>query len=192
MISITIFGDSITAGYSREAGMPRIAPILKERLEARLTELQVRSEVLLCGVCGEDTDEALLRLKVVIDLQSDWTILFFGANDAATDHTVSPERFYKNLQVMVENFGVDKVVIVSPPYHNDRVENQLRNNELVHQFCESAKRVASDFEVPFLNLYQEMCETKEPEQLLQSDGLHFSRQGYELLAEKLSLLLANL
>ncbi|AYG01861.1 GDSL-type esterase/lipase family protein [Lactococcus allomyrinae] len=192
MVSITVFGDSITAGYSREEGMPRISPVLKEILEARLAELQVQSEVLLYGVCGEDTAEALLRLKVVIELQSDWTILFFGANDAATDHTISPERFYKNLQVMVENIGVDKVIIVSPPYHNDSVENQVRNNELVQQFCRSAECVASDFEVPFLNLYQEMCETQEPERLLQSDGLHFSRQGYELLAEKLSLFLVNL
>lgn len=173
-MKIVCFGDSITAGYNNESEKARISPIIKKKLRT----LGSRDEIILHGVCGEDTNDGLKRLSKVMAENADYTIIFFGANDAANHHAVSPKEFYKNIQVMVENLGTQKIILVTPPYHNDQVENENRSNDLVQLYREQALQVATDFRLPVIDLFSEMNGNDE---LLLKDGLHFSESGYELL-----------
>ncbi|MDR0299983.1 MAG: GDSL-type esterase/lipase family protein, partial [Streptococcaceae bacterium] len=111
MFKITIFGDSITNGY----GMGKRDRILKERIEEKRPDISVA----LHGINGEDSYDALYRIKYVQEEKADLNFVFFGANDASPYHLIRPNEYQANLTKIVTELGADKTVLLTPPYYNE-------------------------------------------------------------------------
>lgn len=82
---------------------------------------------------------------------------------------------------MIVQIGVEKVLLLSAPYVSQRICHQWPLERL-KAFVAGAEAVGLALEVPFINVFDEMLK-REPDSLLQADGLHFSMAGYEFLGE---------
>lgn len=178
-IKVVIFGDSITAGWIDE----RPHSILRKETQERLAQKGVLARVVLHGIPAEDTNDAMKRLGIVAKERADYTVIFFGANDAANYHLITPEEYAENLTTFVQKFGSDKAILLTPPYHNDENGDLNRNNDFIEPYRQQAIKVARTLDVPLIDIFQEMIDTGHANELLQEDCLHFSYKGYAFLGE---------
>ncbi|MDR0297985.1 MAG: GDSL-type esterase/lipase family protein [Streptococcaceae bacterium] len=177
-MKVVIFGDSITNGYGIDGNLQ--TPILKDKL-AQLTD----AEISLYGHNGEDTFDALRWRPYIKEEAPDKVFIFFGANDAARNHAITPEDFAENLTHFIRAFGPEKTVLLTPPYHNDSVDAIFRNNQEIARYRLMTLQVARTFEpdgCQLIDITQRMQNAINPDTLLQADGLHFSEAGYDLLS----------
>lgn len=175
---VVIFGDSITNGY--DALNHTSSPILKETTEHSAHHQHLKLSVVLQGMNGQTTREGLKRVEEVCAVQADKVLLFFGANDAAAHHKMAAVDFLTNLSNLTEKIGAEKVVLLTPPWHDDRFDKLRRSNKRLQEFRKQVLRVAQDYNLPVIDVFTAM-QVDEPVKWLQSDGLHFSRLGYEKL-----------
>ena len=182
-VKIVIFGDSITNGYNSETGLSR--PILKAQIESQAATLKAFQQnplmVNLQGVNGDITPNALLRLDRVLAQKADAVLIFFGANDSAKHRGVSKLDFEQNLRQMIQQIGPERVILLTPPYHDDRYDKLRRSNAQVQAYGQVTKQLAETFQLPLIDVFAAMA-ANQPLDWLQADGLHFSEIGYQNLA----------
>lgn len=180
MKKIVLFGDSITAGYFKEA----VSPVLINLIKERLYRLDLEDVTLVnAGMPGDTTEDGLKRLeKEVLQEKPDIVVIFFGANDCSVDRPVSVTQYGENLEKMIREIGREKVVLITAPYVASGRRPE-RPKEKVAQIVLKGKEVAKNQQIPLIDLYQTMTAYPETETLLQVDGLHFSQLGYDLLAD---------
>lgn len=176
MTKIILFGDSITAGY--ENGLTDFR--LNDGIEKKFADV----EVINAGIPGDNTSGAVNRVQDhVLKYNPDIVVIFFGANDAAVHSGVSVSEYKNNLESLIEDIGSEKVILIGGPFALQEVKYGLdRPLESIQKFSDTAEAVAKENEVTFVNFLSEML-SRNPEELLQEDGLHFSREGYALLIE---------
>lgn len=175
MTKIIFFGDSITAGY--ENGVTDFR--LNEEIEAVYSEM----ETINAGIPGDMTVGALERVeRHVLKYNPDIVTVFFGANDVSTVMGISVEAYRENLLALVKLIGAEKVILIGPPYADQRYYENERNLTRINEFNEAVKEISQLKEVNYINLLEKMIE-KTPTDYLQEDGLHFSRLGYQLLGK---------
>ena len=179
-MKIVILGDSITSGYDSLSGTS--SPILKKKIEQIAQQKSFDLEVNLQGKNGETTQDALKRVQPVLDAQADKVLIFFGANDSAKHRNVSPQQFLTNLSNLTDQIGSQKVVLLTPPWHNDHYDRLRRSNQFLLEYRTQTLAVADQFQLPVIDVFRQM-EIAQPETWLQNDGLHFSETGYERLAD---------
>lgn len=177
-MKIVIFGDSITNGYDYSDHSS--STLLKESIEKASAD---RISVNLQGVNGENTTDCLVRIPRVLAENADKVLVFFGANDAAKHDPTTIEQFRENLAQIVEQIGADRVILLTPPYHDDRYQRDDRSNSLVENYAAVTKAVAKSYQLPLIDVYSAMTVDSNPNVWLQHDGLHFSPLGYEKLGQ---------
>ena len=176
MLKIILFGDSITAGY--ENGLTDFR--LNELLESQNPDIKTIN----AGIPGDTTEGALKRVDAhVLKYQPDIVTVFFGANDVATYSGITKELYETNLRELIARIGEEKVILIGPPFarqgHYEALERPLIN---IEEFNQKVQIIAEEKGVSYINLLEVMLE-KEAEHYLQSDGLHFSMAGYQLLGD---------
>nr|WP_281251369.1 GDSL-type esterase/lipase family protein [Lactococcus fujiensis] len=176
-----MFGDSITNGYGI-LGRPA-TQILRKKLEANARKRGIELEINLQGVNGDTTTHAMKRLPQIVRKKADFVFIFFGANDASRYFSVTESEYAKNLSVMIEQLDENKVILISPPYHNDTLDINNRSNTLICRYRATMKKVGQLYDKNVIDLYGAMIASQNPNQYLQDDGLHFSARGYDLLSE---------
>jgi lysophospholipase L1-like esterase len=176
-MKITIFGDSITNGRGMDEGLK--SNVLQRLIEAVRPDV----EVALHGMNGDDTYDALPRVKYVLEENADLNFIFFGANDASPYHLIRPDEFQTNLSKMIEQIGTGKVVLISPPYYNDLEPMHYSSLAEVRLFREAALALATEKKIPFIDIFDIMINQPSPNRLLRPDGLHFTLEAYQLLVE---------
>lgn len=173
MHKIILFGDSITAGY--EDGLTDFR--LNEEIEAVFTNV----EIINAGIPGDTSQGALLRVKDhVLKYHPDIVTGFFGANDVSKITGLKIEEYQENLITLIKEIGAEKIILIGPPYADQRYYKLERPLNRLKEFNHVAKKIAADYSMSYIDLLTEMTK-EEPLSLLQADGLHFSRQGYQLL-----------
>jgi len=171
MKKIILFGDSITAGY--ENGVTDFR--LNEEIEAIFTDV----EVINAGIPGG----ALKRVKNhVLRYEPDIVTVFFGANDASKISGLDINSYQENILSLVRLIGPEKVILIGIPYANQKYYKEERPMSHLENFNEVVKKIAQRQKINYINLLAEMTKEK-PLELLQDDGLHFSRKGYQLLGK---------
>lgn len=172
---------------------------------------QRRADVVCRGMSGYNTDWYLKYAQEsgIFDMQDATMVtIFFGANDSSDavlnpHHHVPLDRFKSNLQKLLDlcklHFGneVSIVMIGCPPVHHEqRLKYQAerygsdatgkleRSLELSERYSLAAEQVASENQLPCLNLWKEMQTDKNWARFL-NDGLHFSREGNEFVGTML-------
>lgn len=176
-MKIVIYGDSITNGYNHVT--KQSLPILKEKIEAQNQSVTVN----LQGVNGDVTSHALQRLDKVLAQQADKVFIFFGANDSAKHHDISPDDFRENLLTMIRAITPEKVVLLTPPYHDDTKDSERRSNYQIETYAQVTIKLSQSLKIPLINVYQTMKEAPDVLDWLQTDGLHFSEIGYQHLSQ---------
>lgn len=175
MAKIILFGDSIFAGYHNGF----TSAIFKQKMQTRFPE----DEFVNASVPGATTTDALGWVQgLVLDEQPDLTILFFGANDISVTNYISPDIYEAQLDELVTKLDPEKVVLVTPPY-SDSLQLGDRTPDLIRHYVQVAQLVANDYQLPCVDLYDLMQHEKNPDQLLLPDGIHFTNEAYDLLAD---------
>lgn len=174
-MKIAIFGDSISTKIE-----------MKNLTEHFLRYMRFPGEVELFAVSGEDTQDALKRLDTVVAAQADYNYIFFGANDAADHHNVSPEQFATNLTTFVTALGADKTSLVTTAYVNEKAiaethEMPGRSNANVAKYVAAAKAVAEKTGAKIVDLNHAMTIYPGSDEFVVADGVHFTEVGYELV-----------
>ncbi|MBS7576137.1 MULTISPECIES: GDSL-type esterase/lipase family protein [unclassified Enterococcus] len=179
MIKIAIFGDSITAGWNGQVA----TNILKRELEMALkNQYKLEAEVILFGVPGDDTNDAVKRLSAVKMANADYNVVFFGANDASAHHEVSTADFKANLELIVAELAGQIIMVTPPAVNEQRLDVRDRNNHNVEAYKEITLAVSNQHLLPTIDIYHQMKVYPGTNEFLQKDGLHFTQEGYQLLA----------
>lgn len=174
-MKIALFGDSISTHIEME--------VMTQTL---LAEAGIAARVERFAVAGEDTNAAMNRLAGVVASRADYYYIFFGANDAAVHRHISPSQFADNLTTFVTAFGAGKTTILTPSYVNEtaiaNTQKMLgRTNKGFVPYVDIAKQVASQTGSGLIELNQAMLASPNPDDLIVSDGVHFTTKGYQLI-----------
>ncbi|HFK1766102.1 esterase [Bacillus wiedmannii] len=177
MKTLVCFGDSITADEMFFDGTPRLTP--------RLQEMFSNWKVVNAGVPGDNTFDALHRVKDdVLSHKPDFVTVFLGTNDSVLFDPVTLQIYKANLEKIVSMISPEKVLLISPaPVDEERQQN--RTNKVLGQYADVVEELAKETGSYFLNLYAEMIQEQNYKKFVEDaekDGLHFGRQGYEYLA----------
>ncbi|MBP1046629.1 esterase [Enterococcus sp. BWM-S5] len=179
MTKLVLFGDSITAGYLGEAASPVLTNLVKDDLTAQgFTDILIAN----AGIPGDTSAGGLKRLeRDVLTEKPDYVTIFFGANDCSESYPIDVQAYKENLSQMIEQIGVEKVILFTPPFI-DTARQPSRQDEEVQRFVAAAKEVGGKYNVPTVDMYHVLSAYPGVDEFLQADGLHFSEYGYEFLA----------
>jgi len=183
MRKIVCFGDTIT----------EMGSVLELRgFAAQLADRYVRrADVLIRGFTGYTTNEAVKILKsAVLDEQPDFVIMFFGMNDSALPgqiQHVPVKQYRRNMREMAQKVamaGAWLVVVTPPPVDEKRIKS--REMEHTALYADAARQVASDMQVPVVDLFSKIQEEENWPKTCLLDGLHLSANGMNRLYEELA------
>jgi len=92
---VTLFGDSISAGYGLRA-----TEALPVRLQAAMAARGVEAEVVGAGVSGDAMRDGLRRLERSVPARTDLCVVALGANDLM--QSVPPDRLRADLDAILD------------------------------------------------------------------------------------------
>lgn len=176
MKRIVLFGDSIMAGY--HDGM------VSSELTNRIRKAFPADKIVNISVPGYKTSNAVAVIKKVTNIKPDVCVVALGANDISTTDEIKPGKFASNLTYILDEIGNNKTILVSPPYTNWQI-NPSRPWTRQLQFELVTEHLGKELNIPYIDLLHEMAAQPNVDNLLQTDGLHFSNKGYDLLENAL-------
>jgi len=192
---IICFGDSLTSGFQ--------SPIPGNQMGQETPYGQYLQEwlgdsvdVQVSGMCGELTDEMLMRFRRdVLEPQPGHVILLGGTNDLGWN--VQPEEIMKNLVQMYELSQASQIVPIPVTVPSIRVEatsggpdaeawlgqhlsRRAELNGLIQEYALSKG-------LPWIDLFTATADATTGQLVApySNDGLHLSTAGYRLLAQLL-------
>jgi acyl-CoA thioesterase-1 len=165
------FGDSLTAGLGVHADEAYPA-----QLQVRLDHLNYRYRVINAGVSGETTAGALRRVSWILNNKPAIVVLESGANDGLRG--LKLEETERNLGQIIEQFQKAGVTVVLagmklPPNYGE---------EYTAGFEAIFPRIAKRFRVPLIPFFLEGVAASTT--LNQADGIHPTKEGYEIIVEQ--------
>lgn len=176
MKRIVLFGDSTMMGF-RDG---KASDILAKRIRKDFSGY----EVINMSISDYKTNNAMTRVDRVKRLNPAVVILGFGVNDISTDDEIKPGKFAANLTNIIETLGSSKVILLSPPYI-DWIKDPTRPWTRQLQFELVTEHLSKQLDVSYIDLLHDMANCDNLNDLLQADGLHFTKQGYSLLEDEL-------
>jgi lysophospholipase L1-like esterase len=187
IIKILCFGDSLTKGYYSNGH--KYCPYSKI-LEVYLKEYYKYNnfQIIEEGKDGECVvDEMENRLENILNENNfDYVILLGGLNDLGSDEKVDNiGKAFKNIYNLLNNNIYIKMFFhITVPFNAfDKFLNEKNNKNYLNNYIltklYSNKRYVIDISLYFNYLYLDEYYKK----LYWDDGLHFTPDGYELLAK---------
>ena len=172
--TLLFFGDSLTAGYGLED--PSIAAF-PARIQKKITDAGLPWRVVNAGLSGETSAAGLRRVDWVLRQRVDVFVLELGGNDGLRG--LPPEATRANLQAII-----------------DRVRTKYPAATIVLAGIAAPPNMGADFTGAFAAIFPELAKKNHlplipfllegvagrPE-LSQSDGIHPTETGHELVAE---------
>ncbi|KAF1301643.1 SGNH/GDSL hydrolase family protein [Enterococcus sp. JM9B] len=176
MKKIVIYGDSIAAGLFEG----KESTLLDTSIAKTLNNMGVSDfQVVNLGKRGASTASALAELSLAVQEEPDSIVVNVGINDAINLRD-NQTQYEQNLQKILTAFPAEKVIFVGPSFVDSRKKTQA-DPEILQTYIATAKKVASNTAVDFIDIYHHMTVYPAPTEYLQEDGLHPSKFGYELL-----------
>ena len=169
---LVCFGDSITAGYGLPAN--QAYPVA---LQQRLDHLGYAYTVVNRGTSGATTKDAIAALPSVLMLHPAIVIVEFGGNDGLRGQPVSEMR--RNLDAVLTSLEQAHVkvllagITLPPNYGADYIQ----------QFTQVYRDLAAAHRVAFVPMLYKGFENDSG--VLQSDGIHPTEKGAEIIANTL-------
>ncbi|MDN3667234.1 arylesterase [Algibacter miyuki] len=170
---IVFFGDSLTAGYGLEDVDDAYPGIIQDKIDA----LDLDYSIVNSGVSGETTSGGKNRIDWVLNEKPTIFILELGANDGLRG--VPLDQSKDNLQTIIDAVKKrypDTIIILAgmqiPPNMGQDYTTEFKN-----MFPELAKKNNLHL-IPFL-----LEDVGGIADLNQSDGIHPTKKGHEILAK---------
>ncbi|WP_119318743.1 SGNH/GDSL hydrolase family protein [Companilactobacillus formosensis] len=176
MKRIVLFGDSTMMGFRDGKASDILAKCIRKDFPGY--------EVINMSISDYKTNNAMTRVDRVKRLNPAVVILGFGVNDISTDDEIKPGKFAANLTNIIETLGSNKVILLSPPYI-DWIKDPTRPWTRQLQFELVTEHLSKQLDVSYIDLLHDMANCDNLNDLLQADGLHFTKQGYSLLEDEL-------
>jgi acyl-CoA thioesterase-1 len=180
-ITIVCLGDSLTVGYQN----PFLDPIkVEETPYTDILEEKMGSRIKIYnkGLCGELTRDMLHRFEHdVISHQPDYVIILGGSNDLGWNFP--PREIYKNLVEMYKQAkaaGIKPIACTIPSIlrFDDLIPPRKKLNILIKEYCKKNHIMCIDLFSALSNI-----KTGRLREEFSSDGLHLSKEGYEVMGE---------
>lgn len=177
---IVFLGDSLTAGYGLPS--PQAWP---EQVQKRLKENGYKTKIINAGVSGDNTANGLARYDWSVgSTDADILVLALGGNDFLQG--VSPKRTQENLKDIIEQAQEDGLTVilagVTPPLI-------ARLGTRGKAYAAVYPDLAKTYKLSYFPSILEGVSGK-PE-LLQRDGLHPTKAGVEVMADRFALHLSD-
>jgi acyl-CoA thioesterase-1 len=171
-VKIVAFGDSLTAGY----GLPT-ADAFPTKLARALEAKGIHAQVVNAGVSGDTATGGLARLEWSLPSDTDAVILELGANDALRG--IDPEVTKKALTGILSRLKERGVPVLlcgmyAPPNMGKDFGAAYR-----HMYPELARSYDAILYPFFLDTVAGIAD------LNQSDGIHPTARGVDLIVEKI-------
>lgn len=169
---IVAFGDSLTSGLG--VGADESYPA---QLQQRLDTLQYRYRVINAGVSGDTTAGGLRRVPWVLNSKPELVILELGANDGLRGLSLDQTRH--NLEQIIQRLQQAGVTVVlagmklPPNYGKDYTAG----------FESIYPALAKRYQVALIPFFLEGVAASAT--LNQADGIHPTKEGYQLIVEQI-------
>jgi acyl-CoA thioesterase I len=168
--TLVCFGDSITAGYGLDASKSYPAA-----LEKLLADRGYHYRVLNRGVSGDTTKDAVARVNSVAVLHPDVVLVEFGGNDGLRGLPLDITR--KNLDsvltaLQAAHIRILLVGITLPPNYG---------KDYIDSFATVYREMAAKHHVALMPMLYDGVYTVPG--TIQSDGIHPTAKGSQLIAE---------
>jgi acyl-CoA thioesterase-1 len=169
-IKIVAFGDSLTAGL----GLP-LNESYPAQLEQRLRERDYDVTVINSGVSGETTAGNTNRADFIRAQNPDMVILGTGGNDALRFLPVDEAyiNIKSTLTTLLSGENPPQVLLLSIQAPSNAGAQYKESFDALYQ------RLSSEFSIPLVPFV--VPEVALNPQLLQTDGIHPIKEGYEVL-----------
>ncbi|WP_245181054.1 arylesterase [Flavobacterium sp. XN-5] len=169
---IVVFGDSLTAGYGLEDVNDAFPGIIQDKIDA----LQLDYTIVNSGVSGETTSGGINRIDWVLNEEPSIFILELGANDGLRG--VPLQQTKENLQGIIDavkkKYPSTKIILAGmqlPPNMGQTYTTEFKN------LFPSLSKKNDLYLIPFL-----LDNVGGVAALNQSDGIHPTKEGHEILA----------
>jgi acyl-CoA thioesterase-1 len=171
--TILFFGDSITAGYGLDDTDDAFPGLIQERIDS----LNLDYDVINSGVSGETTAGGKSRINWVMNQQVDVFVLELGANDGLRGVPVNETK--SNLIGIIET-----------------VREKSPDTQIILAGMQLPPNFGQEYTAQFSAIFPEIAEEKDlslipfilkgvggVKELNQSDGIHPTAQGHEIIAQ---------
>jgi len=182
---IVFFGDSVTYGYgvnnTRESFYSRIDYVMKAGVYGDIVTVNA-------GVSGDDTSEALDRVKDVALNNPDILVIAFGLNDCQADQ-VNPAEFRKNLIKLISFFPRDiKILLATSNTFMETGQPLWKDlNNALDLYMDEVKTLAKERNYPLIDVQSawkdHLRQDSRNLESMYADPTHPSAKGHELLFE---------
>lgn len=179
---IVFFGDSLTAGY----GLEDITNAFPGLIQQKIDSLQLKYTVVNSGVSGETTAGGKNRIDWVLNDKPDIFVLELGANDGLRGVPLTETK--NNLQAII-----------------NAVKKKYSETKIVLVGMQIPPNMGQDYTTEFKNIFPTLAEKNKLElvpfllenvggvaKLNQSDGIHPTAEGHQILAKNVWEVLKNL
>jgi acyl-CoA thioesterase-1 len=170
---IIAVGDSLTAGYGLNLDESYPA-----QLEKKLLENFYNIEIINSGISGETSAGLLERVDFIISQNPEIVFITIGGNDALRNLPI--ENTEKNILQIVK-----KIKLKVKPENIFLLQIQAPGNlgiNYVNRFNNMYKNISHNEDVVLVKFVENEVFTNT--ELMQSDGTHPNKKGYELLVNK--------
>lgn len=162
---IVLLGDSITVGC-RETGVT-VETTYPSYLQKQLGRLGLNVDLVVSALHGVYMDYAVRRFERMVGRHKpDFVLVMLGANDAVPaggNASTTPEDFQAALERLVKLCTLENAtaIVASPPPRSD-----TRSSFLLKSYAETARAIATEFELPFIDLFTRLHEERFLNELL--------------------------
>jgi len=170
---IVFLGDSLTAGY----GLPR-EQAWPEQVQLRLKSAGYNTAIINAGVSGDNTANGLARYDWSVgETGADVLVLALGANDFLQG--VPPATTRKNLKAIIEQAQADNLKVILAGVATPQLE---RLGPIGKSYATIYPELAKTYDLSFFPSI--LSGVSNRPELLQSDGLHPTKAGVEIMADR--------
>lgn len=175
---VLFFGDSITEWYD---------------IEKYYSEISIKYNSGIAGATSESLmwicDEAVIKYKPKV------IVFLVGTNDLGNTNMRSPREIAMNVKnifdLIIGNLKDIKIIHISTLPCNEELQGEIvgkvmRNNKNIKVLNDEYLEMIKSFKnVTFIDVYEKFIdkETNNIKENLSEDGLHLTKDGYDLLTE---------
>lgn len=174
---LILFGDSLFGEVRKTETL-----MLEEKLGGEY-------DIYNCATGGWSTNDLVKKAPYISGLKPDIVIISAGTNDSAPWKRVDLETFKSNLPVIAEQFSESRVIFFPPPPVTEVLleENKIMSNEDVRIYNDAVIEFCKEASIGYIDSWSLFMKLKDNNQSYHvADGIHFTREGYELLFSELS------
>ena len=169
---ITLFGDSITKGYS---------PIFEKRLREQYPKHSF--DIINAGISSETSRDGLKRVEAIAELNPHITVIGFGMNDWRKG--VSEKEFKDNISRIVDVLQSKHIRVVLTTITPARQGTRIGSNREVDRYNGILKEIANAKGLKIADANAMWRSEIKPMGRGLRDAIHPNRRGYEIISQAL-------